>query len=84
MEKLKKITAVDIVYKDQLTTEKVANVYQNLSEMNEGKFLENIFSLQGFWTVKEISRIVETPRSIGDIDVMGFDSTLVRFAYALV
>jgi len=62
----------------------VSKVYQNLSDISEGTFLENIFSLQGFWTVKEISRIIETPRNIGDIDVMGFDSTLVRHIICLL
>ena len=79
MEKLVSITAVDIVSGEQLTDEAVANVYQNLSTMNSATFLENIFDLQKFWTKKEIKRIFEAPKIMGDIDVMGFDTTLVNF-----
>ena len=79
MEKLHSITAVDIVSGEQLTAEAVANVYQDLPPMKSETFLENVFDLQKFWTKKELKRIFEIPRIMGDIDVMGFDSTLVNF-----
>ena len=79
MEKLQSIKAVDIVSGDQLTDETIANVYKNLSPMKSETFLENVLNLQKFWTKKELKRIFETPRIMGDFDVMGFDSTLVNF-----
>ena len=77
MEKLASITAVDINYEDQLNEDTVENVYEGLAALNESAFLNNIVALQKFWTKKEISRIAETPKVMGDIDYMGFDSTLV-------
>ena len=79
LEKLHSITAVDIVSGEQLTAEAVADVYQDLPPMKSETFLENVFDLQKFWTKKELKRIFEIPRIMGDIDVMGFDSTLVNF-----
>ncbi len=56
----------------------MAAVYDGLTSVEEQTYLENLMTLQKFWTKKEISRINDVPRILGDIDVMSFDSTLVR------
>ena len=68
---------MDIDFDARLNDADVAKVYDGLTSIGHGTFVENLATLQKFWTRKELSRIFQVPKILGDVDVMGFDSTLV-------
>ena len=77
-EKLKLIHPVD-GYDHKLSPENIRNVYNGLSGITKDSFLNNIVTLKKFWTAKEVLRMIAKPTFKGDMEALGFDTSLVSF-----
>ncbi len=67
-----------MVLGDSLNSEVVDAVYDGSPEISNTSFYSNLLSMAKFWTKKEVKRLTEVPRILGDMDTISFDSTLVN------